>query len=187
MYALYCKVPGGGGTVRARKPSCAYAYRERQEPRHDDRRARARAPARGVHHGRQRALGAPPAGRATASSATAPAPPTSGGCSRPASAPASATSPSTPSPPKTGSAPPTKCQACSASWRGQWRGRRRRSTRTAWVGRPRLARRGAGRISRHWGLAVSQNTLLRLLRRQPIPACATPTVLGVDDFALRKR
>jgi transposase len=38
-----------------------------------------------------------------------------------------------------------------------------------------------------WGLAVSRNTLLRLLRRQPAPSCPTPTVLGVDDFALRKR
>src|SRR4030095_16496714 len=34
---------------------------------------------------------------------------------------------------------------------------------------------------------VSRNTLLRLLRRQPAPSFPTPTVLGVDDFALRKR
>src|SRR5207237_1347357 len=38
-----------------------------------------------------------------------------------------------------------------------------------------------------WDLVVSRNTLLRLLRRQPAPSYATPTVLGVDDFALRKR
>jgi len=37
------------------------------------------------------------------------------------------------------------------------------------------------------GMSVSRNTLLRLLRRLSLPACATPTVLGVDDFALRKR
>jgi len=43
------------------------------------------------------------------------------------------------------------------------------------------------RLSQHWGLAVSRNTLLRLLRRQPAPDSPTPTVLGVDDFALRKR
>src|SRR5467141_2531860 len=43
------------------------------------------------------------------------------------------------------------------------------------------------RLSQRWGLAVSRNTLLRLLRRQPAPARPTPTVLGVDDFALRKR
>jgi transposase len=38
-----------------------------------------------------------------------------------------------------------------------------------------------------WDLPVSRNTLLRLLRRQPVPVLPTPTVLGVDDFALRKR
>jgi transposase len=36
-------------------------------------------------------------------------------------------------------------------------------------------------------LAVSRNTLLRLLRKLPLPAVPTPRVLGVDDFALRKR
>jgi transposase len=43
------------------------------------------------------------------------------------------------------------------------------------------------RLSQRWALAVSRNTLLRLLRRQPLPAGPTPTVLGIDDFALRKR
>jgi transposase len=38
-----------------------------------------------------------------------------------------------------------------------------------------------------WDVVVSRNTLLRLLRRQPAPSFPTPTVLGVDDFALRKR
>jgi transposase len=38
-----------------------------------------------------------------------------------------------------------------------------------------------------WDLAVSRNTLLRLLRRQPAASFPTPRVLGVDDFALRKR
>jgi transposase len=38
-----------------------------------------------------------------------------------------------------------------------------------------------------WDVVVSRNTLLRLLRRQPAPAFPTPRVLGVDDFALRKR
>jgi hypothetical protein len=36
-------------------------------------------------------------------------------------------------------------------------------------------------------IAVSRNTLLRLLRRLPVPARVTPTVLGVDDFAFHKR
>ena len=38
-----------------------------------------------------------------------------------------------------------------------------------------------------WALVVSRNTLLRLLRRVPQPILPTPRVLGVDDFALRKR
>jgi transposase len=42
-------------------------------------------------------------------------------------------------------------------------------------------------LGHQWALVVSRNTLLRLLRRQPTPAFPTPTVLGVDDFALRKR
>src|SRR5207302_8865565 len=42
-------------------------------------------------------------------------------------------------------------------------------------------------LSQRWDLAVSRNTLLRLLRRLPVPAYPTPTVLGVDDFALRER
>ncbi|HEY5869000.1 MAG TPA: ISL3 family transposase [Candidatus Tectomicrobia bacterium] len=46
----------------------------------------------------------------------------------------------------------------------------------------------AGRqLGRQWDLAVSRNTLLRLLRKLPLPALPTPRVLGVDDFALRKR
>src|SRR6266702_3242195 len=42
-------------------------------------------------------------------------------------------------------------------------------------------------LSQRWGFAVSRNTLLRLLRRLPVPSLPTPIVLGVDDFALRKR
>jgi transposase len=42
-------------------------------------------------------------------------------------------------------------------------------------------------LSQSWGLSASRNTLLRGLRRQPAPSFPTPTVLGVDDFALRKR
>jgi transposase len=38
-----------------------------------------------------------------------------------------------------------------------------------------------------WDVVVSRNTLLRLLRKQPAPSFPTPRVLGVDDFALRKR
>lgn len=37
------------------------------------------------------------------------------------------------------------------------------------------------------GMVASRNTLLRLVRRAPLPAAATPSTLGVDDWALRKR
>ena len=43
------------------------------------------------------------------------------------------------------------------------------------------------RLGHAWALAVSRHTLLRGLRRHPAPALPTPRVLGVDDFALRKR
>jgi transposase len=42
-------------------------------------------------------------------------------------------------------------------------------------------------LGHQWALVVSRNTLLHLLRRQPALVFPTPTVLGVDDFALRKR
>ena len=42
-------------------------------------------------------------------------------------------------------------------------------------------------LSHQLDLAVSRTTLLRGLRRLPGPSLPTPTVLGVDDFALRKR
>ena len=41
-------------------------------------------------------------------------------------------------------------------------------------------------LYRRWDPSVSRNTLLRLLRRLPLPSRFTPAVLGVDDFALRK-
>jgi transposase len=52
-----------------------------------------------------------------------------------------------------------------------------------------LALGGAGgaRLGRRLGLNASRNTLLRLVRRAPLPAVATPSALGVDDWALRKR
>ena len=42
-------------------------------------------------------------------------------------------------------------------------------------------------LGHQWDLVVSRNTLLRLLRKLPLPVLPTPRVLGVDDFALRKR
>ncbi len=43
------------------------------------------------------------------------------------------------------------------------------------------------RLGRKLGLNASRNTLLRLIRRAPVPDIATPSALGVDDWALRKR
>jgi transposase len=42
-------------------------------------------------------------------------------------------------------------------------------------------------LSHGLGGAVSRNTLLRVVRRLPLPVHATPTVLGVDAWAYRKR
>jgi transposase len=42
------------------------------------------------------------------------------------------------------------------------------------------------RLGRQLGLTTSRNTLLRLVRRAPLPSIATPSALGVDDWALRK-
>ncbi|WP_433662576.1 transposase family protein [Nocardia sp. CA-128927] len=46
-------------------------------------------------------------------------------------------------------------------------------------------RRGA-RMTRHLAATVSRMTLLRQIRALPDPDRATPRVLGVDDFALRR-
>ena len=58
-----------------------------------------------------------------------------------------------------------------------------------WLAHIGIALGGAAgrRLSQRLGMAVGRNTLLRTVRQLPVPACALPTVLGVDDFALRKR
>jgi transposase len=58
-----------------------------------------------------------------------------------------------------------------------------------WLMHIALALGGAAgvQLSRCLGVAVSRRTLLRVLRRLPIPSFASPTALGVDDFAMRKR
>jgi transposase len=43
------------------------------------------------------------------------------------------------------------------------------------------------RLSQSFGLPVSRNTLLRVIRRAPCPAIIPPQTLSVDDFALRTR
>jgi transposase len=58
-----------------------------------------------------------------------------------------------------------------------------------WLAHIAVALGGAAgaQLSRGLGVVVSRRTLLRVLRRLPVPLLATPTVLGVDDFAMRKR
>lgn len=46
---------------------------------------------------------------------------------------------------------------------------------------------GGARIAGKVGLPVSADTMLRLLRRAPLPVLPTPRVLEVDDLALRRR
>jgi len=50
-----------------------------------------------------------------------------------------------------------------------------------------LGGRAGVRLCRTLGLAISRHTLLHMLRRLPLPGVATPHVLGVDDWAYRKR
>jgi len=45
---------------------------------------------------------------------------------------------------------------------------------------------GGARLSKQEGLIASSATLLRLLRRVGVPDCATPEILGIDDWAWRK-
>jgi hypothetical protein len=58
-----------------------------------------------------------------------------------------------------------------------------------WLAHIAFALGGAAgvQLSRCLGVAVSRRTLLRVRRRLPILSFASPTVLGVDAFALRKR
>ncbi len=49
-----------------------------------------------------------------------------------------------------------------------------------------LAGRAGSRLTAVLGMPVGRDTLLRLVRAVPEPEAAAPTVIGVDDFALRK-
>ena len=59
----------------------------------------------------------------------------------------------------------------------------------AWLLAIGLALGGAAgvRLSRRLGCPLSRQTLLRMIRRLPLPCGSAPQVLGVDDFAFRKR
>jgi transposase len=50
-----------------------------------------------------------------------------------------------------------------------------------------LGGKAGAHLSQQLDLTVSRNTLLRGLRQRTLPVVPTPRVLGVDDFALRKR
>ncbi|TDC04055.1 ISL3 family transposase, partial [Streptomyces sp. 8K308] len=50
-----------------------------------------------------------------------------------------------------------------------------------------LAGRAGARVSRVVSAAVSRSTALRILMRLPLPSPRVPRVLGVDDFALKRR
>jgi transposase len=47
--------------------------------------------------------------------------------------------------------------------------------------------RPGARFAERRAIAVSRMTLIRLVRALPMPALSSPRVLGVDDFALRRR
>ena len=49
-----------------------------------------------------------------------------------------------------------------------------------------LGGRAGARLAAAAGIAAGRATLLRLVRALPAPALATPVVLGIDDFALRR-
>lgn len=49
-----------------------------------------------------------------------------------------------------------------------------------------LAGRASTRVFSALGVQISRHTALRALLRIPLPAVATPRVLGVDDFSLRR-
>jgi len=42
------------------------------------------------------------------------------------------------------------------------------------------------RLLRHLGMATSPDSVLRLVRAIPLPACGAPRIMGVDDWAFRK-
>ncbi|MBZ9640587.1 ISL3 family transposase [Streptomyces sp. PSKA30] len=50
-----------------------------------------------------------------------------------------------------------------------------------------LCGRAASRLAEVLAIPVSRSTALRMLRRLPMPETAVPRVIGVDDFALRRR
>jgi transposase len=62
---------------------------------------------------------------------------------------------------------------------------RRTPRRTPWRGHIAVALAGTAGARRRRRLGLSRPTLVRRWRRLPLPAVATPHVLGVDDWAVR--
>jgi transposase len=49
-----------------------------------------------------------------------------------------------------------------------------------------LGGEAGARLAKQLGMPTSPDTLLRLIRRQPLPAIPAPRVVGIDDWALRR-
>ena len=49
-----------------------------------------------------------------------------------------------------------------------------------------LGGQAGSRVAARLSLPASRDTLLRLVRTTPLPAVGTPSVVGIDDFALRR-
>lgn len=54
-----------------------------------------------------------------------------------------------------------------------------------WIGLALGGRAGA-RLANRLGMPTSADSILRIVRRSPLPSVVTPTILGVDDWALRR-
>ena len=50
-----------------------------------------------------------------------------------------------------------------------------------------LGGRPGALLAAQWGITISRTTLLNIVRRHPLPAFPAPRVIGVDEFAFRKR
>ena len=50
-----------------------------------------------------------------------------------------------------------------------------------------LGGEAGSRLAHRLGMATSGDTLLRLIRATPVATVAAPTMVGVDDWALKKR
>lgn len=86
------------------------------------------------------------------------------------------------------------CRGCRRTFREQLPGvlvryQRRTPRLAAWVGAVvcELAGRAGVRVLAALAVGLSRHTALRALLRLPLPQRRIPRVLGVDDFALRKR